>query len=262
MRAAAARGSVLKLPSLVRERAADALAQLRVPSALRRDRPTDGLLFAAWELPAGLYRVMADGRAPLTGTLEATVGRRVAPLWRVTLDGSAPGATPMLLDLTVGARVLTIRGDERAHRSLEAVSLHVERFTARPVPEYAAQAVRYGNVLVWFVDEGSFPEPEGWWVQGNASASFVLEVSSGAASQPLLVRNGGARNCIVLASGAWQARLELNPGEERRIDLPLVSRRGRLVVTSAGGFRPAEVDPASRDERLLGVWLRPLTVDR
>ncbi|WP_410962555.1 hypothetical protein, partial [Salmonella sp. SAL4358] len=49
MRAAAARGGVLKLPSLVREPAADALAQLRVPSALRRDRPADGLLFAAWD---------------------------------------------------------------------------------------------------------------------------------------------------------------------------------------------------------------------
>jgi hypothetical protein len=261
MRAAAARGGVLNLPSLVREPAADALAQLRVPSALRRDRPADGLLFAAWDLPAGQYRVMADERAPLTGTLEATVGRRVAPLWRVTLDGSAPGATAMLLDLTVGARVLTIQGDERAHRSLEAVSLHVERFTPGPVPEYAAQAVRYGDVLVWFVDEGAFAEPEGWWVQGNATAAFVLETTSDAASQRLLVRNGGARNRIVLASGAWQARLDLNPGDDRRIDVPLVNSHARLVVTSESGFRPSEVDPASRDERLLGVWLQPLTVD-
>jgi hypothetical protein len=168
----------------------------------------------------------------------------------------------MLLDLPVGARVLTIGGDERAQRGLEAVSLRIERFAPGPSPEYAARAVRYGAVLVWFVDEGALAEPQGWWVRGRASARFVLEAPSGPASQPLLVRNGGVRNRIVFASGAWQARLELNPGEERRIELPLPNGRARLVVTSEGGFRPAELDRSSRDGRLLGVWVQPFSVDR
>jgi hypothetical protein len=256
-RAAAERGSIVSLPSLVRERAANGLVHVRLPSALRRDFPVDDLLFAAWELPAGQYRVMADGQTPMAGTLEATAGRRVAPFARATLDGSAAGATPMLLDLPAGARVLTISGDDRARRSLEAVSLRIERFTGGPNPEYAARAVRYGAVLVWFVDEGALAEPDGWWVRGRASAAFLLEAPSDLLSQPLLVRNGGLRNRVVLASGAWRTTLELHPGEERRVDLPIAHGRARLVVTSESGFRPSEVDASSRDTRLLGVWVQP-----
>ena len=83
--AAAIRGTVISLPALRRDTVVEAFVGLRVPSALRRDRPADGLLFVGRELPAGRYRVIAEGQPTLAGTLEATVGRRTrrccAPLW-------------------------------------------------------------------------------------------------------------------------------------------------------------------------------------
>ena len=50
--------------------------------------------------------------------------------------------------------------------------------------------------------------------------------------------------------------IALKPGEERRIELPLDPASGSVLVRirSSAGFRPSEVDPNSRDTRLLGVF--------
>ena len=73
------------------------------------------------------------------------------------------------------------------------------------------------------------------------------------------MRNAPIGNRVVLTSGAWREELALAPNEERYVELPLLPGRGAalLTVASAAGFRPSEVDPASRDVRFLGVWIRP-----
>jgi hypothetical protein len=54
--------------------------------------------------------------------------------------------------------------------------------------------------------------------------------------------------------------MQLGPGEERRIQVPLDPRRGAalLTVTASTGFRPSEIDPRSRDGRFLGAWVKIL----
>ncbi len=256
-RAAAVRGTVLRLPAIRREPAAEAFADVPVPSAVRRDpRPHERLLFVGRNLPAGQYRVLAHGPAALSGTIEATVGRRVAPFLRTALDGVAPGATPMLLDLPAGAQVLTIEGDGSAVRAIHQVSLRIQAFSSPQPATVARRAMRYGDVLVWFLDEGAWAEAEGWWVGGGASAAVVIERTSVHARRGLLVRNGGAKNRIVLTAGRWSTTLDLGPGEERPVDPPLLQGGVPLRVTSEAGFRPSAVDRASRDDRFLGVWLQ------
>jgi hypothetical protein len=50
--------------------------------------------------------------------------------------------------------------------------------------------------------------------------------------------------------------MDLQPGATELVELP---PRSRGVITlsleTTKGFVPAEVDPASRDRRLLGVWV-------
>ena len=74
----------------------------------------------------------------------------------------------------------------------------------------------------------------------------------------VLVRNGPAANQALLQTGGWKDDILLAAGEERRVRVPVDAQGGasRLTVGSAAGFRPADVDPNSRDTRFLGVWVR------
>jgi len=113
---------------------------------------------------------------------------------------------------------------------------------------------RYGEALVWFLDNAAFAEPQGWWVQGRASSVVLLDTHGGATVR-LLIRNGGMANRVGLRVGAWTVSLNLAAGEERPIDIPVAAGSARLAVTSEAGFRPSDVDSASRDARVLGVWV-------
>ena len=68
----------------------------------------------------------------------------------------------------------------------------------------------------------------------------------------------GAQNHVTIESGSWREDLQLAPGEERRITLPIEQPRNAalLTVTTTSGFRPSVVDPRSRDDRFLGVLVR------
>jgi hypothetical protein len=191
----------------------------------------------------------------LSGTIEATVGRRVAPFLRTALDDTPAGPTPMLIDLPAGAQVLTISGDTAPARRIHEVALQIEAFNPDQPPTLARRVVRYGDVLVWFLDEGASAEPEGWWVLGGASAAVIVDRTSGNAPQTLLVRNGGTKNRVALEAGRWSITLDLAPGEERPVAPPRLGRLP-LLVTSEAGFRPSAVDSRSRDDRFLGVWLQ------
>jgi hypothetical protein len=87
-----------------------------------------------------------------------------------------------------------------------------------------------------------------------------VQLDRAAAAVALMLRNPGPPNTISLASGGWHEDLTLAAGEERRIEVPLDAATGSTVlqIRSAGGFRPSEADPANRDTRLLGVYVRLL----
>jgi hypothetical protein len=124
----------------------------------------------------------------------------------------------------------------------------------------ARRAVRYGSSVFFFLDDRAYPEPSGFWVGGKRGAAVAVQLDRAAAAVALMLRNLAPPNTISLASGAWHEDLTLAAGEERRIEVPLDAATGSTVlqVHSAGGFRPSEVDPANRDTRLLGVYVRPL----
>ena len=74
----------------------------------------------------------------------------------------------------------------------------------------------------------------------------------------LQLRNAPVVNKVGVEAGRWRESLELGPGEQRVVDVPMDPARGAVLVrfTSSSGFRPSEVEPGSRDERVLGVWVR------
>ena len=114
--------------------------------------------------------------------------------------------------------------------------------------------------MIYFLDDRSFPEPSGFWVAGSRETTFAIRPDAPRSTVPVLLRNGAADNTIDLESRAWRESVALKAGEERRVDVPIDPANGSalLKISSSSGFRPSEVNPASRDTRFLGVFVRTI----
>ena len=73
-------------------------------------------------------------------------------------------APPIEIEFPVDVRALIVRGDEDARRAVRRVvvePLSIVPARARLTDLVARRAVRYGASSVFFLDDRSFPEPEG-----------------------------------------------------------------------------------------------------
>jgi hypothetical protein len=219
----------------------------------RNDRP----LYAIPAIAAGEYRLRFTTRA-LDGWVMLGIGRDQFALQTQPL--SVTHGT-MAITFPVDVRALMVRGDEDARRNIRGLTLEPIRLVAperRLTREYARRAVHYPGAIVYFLDDRSFPEPEAFWVGGAREASIVVQPDALRPTIPLLLRNGAVNNTVLVQSAGWRDALNLGPGEERRLELPLNHERGATLVriSASAGFTPSAVDPGSRDSRFLGVWVR------
>jgi hypothetical protein len=238
------------VPSLLRLEPTPALEP---GSAGRNDRP----LFALPAMPAGRYRLhpraSGDGGWLMVGVGADQFALRTEPM------GSPP--QPILLDLPVNVRAIVVKGDEQTRRVIRGLTvepLAIVPPRSRLTSETAAHAVRYGTSTVYFLDDRSFPEPDAFWVGGGRQSTIVIQPDTPGARVTLFVRNAPVENTLSMDSGAWHTQVALAPREERRLDVPFDASRGAALVriSSSGGFRPSAVEPTSRDNRFLGVWMK------
>ena len=207
-------------------------------------------------MPAGTYnlrpRASREG-----GRLTIAVGREEHPIRTVSLAGTS-SATPMTLPVAV--RAIVISADEQAQRSVRGLTLEPLAIAAgaeRLTDDFARDAVQYGGHTVFFLDENSFPEPEAFWVRGGRRCAIVIQPDTPRSTATLVLGNAPVANRVVLESANWRTELQLSPGEERVVTVPMASVSATLVRLSASdGFVPSRVDPASRDNRFLGVYVR------
>jgi hypothetical protein len=221
-------------------------------AAGRDDRP----LFEVPRMPAGHYRITPLARTP-RGWLMVGIGAdqfslRTAPI------PSPP--QPIELRFPITVRGLIVRGDEDARQSV--TGLIVEPVAIVPSAEWegliARTAVQYGRSTVFFLDTNSFPEPDAFWIGGGRSSSLVLQPDSPRPTLAMAIRNGPVANQVIMEVAGARTEFDFAPGEERHVAVPIdPSRRAALLtITSSAGFRPADHDPASRDGRYLGVWVK------
>jgi hypothetical protein len=251
----------LSLPGVRRLAAADVPPLLRLeprPSTTQGGAgPNDRPLYQLAAVPAGRYRLRPRG-AGAAGWLMIGIGRDQFSV------RSGPLAAPpewIDLDFPVDVRAIVVRGDEQARRTIRALTiepLSIVPAAARLTDDYALHAARYGNTTVFFLDERSFPEPEGFWVGGARTASVAVRPDAARSTVTVLLRNAPVDNRIVIRSGSWLEEVRLEPGEERQVRLPIETQRGAALFTiaPAAGFLPAAGDPKSRDVRFLGVWVK------
>ena len=240
---------------------AEMLAGLHIASDTAPSRAGQGRgdqpLVTLPSLPAGHYRIRPRVRGQ-GGWLMLGVAPDQFSLWSAPMPA---GSAPIEIDLPVDVRALIVRGDEETRRAMSAVIVEPVSLVAadaRVTDLVARRAVKYGDAIVFFLDEGCFPEPEAFWLGGARQGTFVVQSATARTSVPIQLRNAPVENTVTLVSGQWRESLTLAPGEERRIEIPLLSGRTSALVTasSTSGFRPSEHDRASRDDRFLGAWMK------
>ena len=206
-------------------------------------------------VPAGVYEMSIRRVGAADGWLMVGVGN---DQFAIATHPIAAYATGVRITLPVDARALIVRGDEAARDQVQSVELRPLSRPLRVATGVARRAVRYGASAFFFLDDRAWPEPSGFWVGGKRETSVGVQLDLPAPAVALVLRNAAAPNTISLASGAWHDELTLEAGEERRIEVPLDRSTGSAVlqIRSASGFRPSEADPANRDTRFLGVYVR------
>jgi hypothetical protein len=217
-------------------------------------RPLNRPLAAFPMIPAGTYLLSVKDHGAGDGLLMVGVGN---DQFAILMQPVSLFEAGLRIHLPAGARTLAIRGDEAARDQVDGVELRPLTVDSSPITTGTARrAVRYGRTVTFFLDEGSFPEPSGFWVGGERDTHVVLAPDESSESVSLILRNAPVENRVTLESRGRPEEIILKPGEERLIDLPAGTTL--LHIRSSSGFRPSAVDPNSRDTRLLGVFVRTL----
>ncbi len=219
----------------------------------RNDRP----LFTLPAVPAGEYRVR-----PVTsgteGWIMIGIGR---DQFAIVTEPVASARAGMTVRFPVDVRALIVRGDEDARRSVTGLDVQPIRLVLPGealTRGFARHAVRYADTTTYFLDDESYPEPEAFWVGGARSSEIVVQPDSARPAITLLARNGANENTVLIATKDWREEMRLGPGEERRLQVPIAAGSAATLIrlTTSAGFIPSAVDPSSRDNRLLGVWVK------
>lgn len=233
--------------------------QIEVPRELRSGPAGSDPqpMFAIAGVPAGEYRLTPVASTPL-GWVRVGVGRDPFALRTEPLSAASAG---IALRVAANLRELVVHGDEEADQvvhGLRIEPLSLIPHTRRATDAFARRAVRYGATTVFFLDDSSFAEPDAFWVAAGRGSSVVVQPDARPQTLTLFVRNAPVENRLRIEAGEWRDELSLAPGEERHVRVPLDPARDATLVhfSTATGFRPSEVDPNSRDNRYLGVWIR------
>jgi hypothetical protein len=237
---------------------------LQVTPSLRADRTAIRLIHnGRFSLPAGEYEVTLGfaGDAPASA-LGLQVGRLGGPLDQWEVLPRAGQIWHANFHLPVDANFVGFVGSpelERAIGELVITATSLVDASARPATAEVLSARKYRDATLFFHDENLYPEREGLWLRGERVATVTVAPSPGRATPSGVRINSGSRgNTATLSSGGWEATNSLVPGQVAEVVLP-AAQRGviPLTIRATSSYRPRDIDPSSRDSRVLGVWLEP-----
>ncbi|MDQ3070726.1 MAG: hypothetical protein M3R55_13475, partial [Acidobacteriota bacterium] len=204
---------------------------------LRLDIPPQGI----GPLAAGHYRITGD---PAGAPGEIRIGRGQAGV-------GVLGDSPEEIVLPVAVNALIVRGAAGRRIWIEALSVPARRWR-----QHALRAARYGDAVVYFLDDRSYAEGDAFWIGGARHANVVVQGDPGVRSVLLEIRNAPVPNHVVV-TGAGPVARDLAPGETLVVPVTLdAGGAARLQIDSRSGFVPAEVDQTAGDRRFLGVYVR------
>lgn len=238
-------------------------ATLEVSPGLRSDpQPVRVLHNGRFSLPAGRYRLdvqWSDVTLPPT-PLAIQVGRIGNPWrsWLVTPQPHGTWQTEFALPLDAG--FVGFRGSldlERAIARLTVTPLSVLDAARRPNLPPVLGANEFSGVAVFFHDENSYGEPEGFWIRGERESRVSLQPVDPKRPLMLSIHSGPQANRVTLSMTGWEHTLNLQAHTPQRVQIPTLDRPIVTIgIRTEFGFRPPDFDPGSRDDRYLGAWVQ------
>jgi len=255
---------LVSMGRVVRLRSLHNALRLRPSEVAAVDGPQPLVRFE--NVPAARYIARVTSTASSPVPIRLFVGRSDTPWREFAVPGPGTFTFPFVVPFAATRLVLDT---ETALRASLHAELNVEDALPVRTALTVASAGHYGASDVLFLDDRVFIDhavgqvaASGFWIRGRAATRFVLIPASNGPVTPLtvhiLVRNGGADNTVTIESGTFQRLLMLAPGQEQALDIPLTpAGSAEIRVASGSGFVPAELDRASTDRRLLGVWIEP-----
>jgi hypothetical protein len=237
--------------------ARDAVDDLRIPDASRRPPRDAGPVWSALDLPPGTYRLTGHVETDEPVTMRIALGRPDATIATCGLGGSSrPDACTF--ELPAGAHALFAEPEAAARARVGDVAMRVESLGPEIDCDLRAQrafSTPAGSLHV--VAGRAWVERSGMWTAGTIPVTVVPSGPQGAATR-LRLRQGAAPGLVTVSAGTWREERQLAAGEVWDVDIPARPHAGgvmRIEVRTDSAFRPSDVDPSSRDHRLLGVWI-------
>jgi len=246
-------------------KASAGLRELLIPGVRHKQRPPDSQMFLATDVPAGDYQLVGESGLRVTGSVAISIGRDTPPMFTTPLQ-EAPPQSLLAIHLPAGARELTVSLDRQAQRDAGGLLIRPVQVWDSTVP--LAQSGRsYGDMRTWALDDATTLEADGFWTMGQGTTEVVVSADT-QRELTLTLRNGPVSNLVRVHAGELTPGMgpgvvrdqdvSLAPGEEWSSVYGLRSTRTRsamlVSIQSEHGFRPAEVNPTSTDQRMLGVW--------
>jgi hypothetical protein len=223
--------------------------------------PASRLFGQRLSLPAGRYGVdlvFANAAAgPVDGTLDVRVGRTGPPFQRWPVAVTPPGSWGRAFSLPVDAGFVGFEaspGIAGEGPQLRLTPQQVVPVSRRPAVPAVLGSGRYGDILLFVHGDDAWPEPEGLWVRGRSTAAITI-VSATPRPLTVAVRAGARPVEVEVRIGSTTRHVALTPGQTTPLIFPAVFDAQLMQVTTSDGFVPADVEPGSRDHRLLGCWI-------
>ncbi len=232
----------------------------------REDRATQ-LFGRRLSLPAGTYGVdmlFPASAVPIDAALAVHAGRTSPALrtWPVAL--TSPGSWGRAFSLPVDVGFVGFKASPEladASPRLRLTPQTIVDASARPRTPAVLASARYGDLVILVHGEDAWPERDGLWVRGRASST--LTIVGPPRNQALTLRAGPQPVEVTVAWDGGEIRASLAAGQSQDVTLPATGARQdptgtiarQLRITTSSGFVPAEVEPGSRDRRMLGCWI-------
>jgi hypothetical protein len=198
-------------------------------------------------LPAGRYRVEVEPQSPQLLTL--SLGPDAWPYATWSANAQPPHTFVAAFPIWT-ARITTPPIDEQ---QLRVVLRPIDVWPARTNNHIVARhATPYGPLIVYSLDQSSYPEPDGLWLGGNRDSVLAITDREGhAQAARARLEAGDAPVTITVTNDAgWRHELSLAAHDQQSIEIPTTSdgqpRPLRFTVT--GGFM-------APNGRRLGVWV-------
>jgi hypothetical protein len=239
----------------------------------RREDEATPLFGRRLSLPAGTYGVdlafpPSTGAQPMPaavdGALAVHAGRMSPALETWSVSVAPPGSWGRTFSLPVDIGFVGFKASATIAQASPRLRLTPQRIvdaSARPQTPAVLGSQSYAGLSVLVHGEDAWPEATGVWLRGRTTVMLTL-VFPDDAWRTFDLRAGAVPVKVTAQWGASSETWDLAPGQVVRtiIDAPALQpgqqvRSAQLRITSSDGFVPAEIDPGSRDRRLLGAWL-------